>query len=74
MCILYLLTTDINVTWQGTVSQKSIQVYPLKTNLKLILLIRLFFDDFPKCLIRLSNFSVVYKLYNQHDFNFQFFF
>ena len=50
-----------------TVSQ-NIDVDPLKANLKLILLIRLFFDYFPKCLISLSNFSVVYKLSNQHEF------
>ena len=43
-------------------------VNPLKANLKLILLIRLFFDDFPNCLISLSNFNVYYKLSNQHDF------
>ena len=50
-----------------TVNQ-SIDVYPLKAILKLILLIRLFFDDFPKLLISLSNFSIVYKLFNQHHF------
>ena len=93
MGILYLLTTDTNVTWQGAEpllnvnmssahimcflhsQSKVYDVNPLKANLKLILLIRLFFDDIPNCLISLSNFSVVYKLSNQHDFksNFQFF-
>ena len=67
MCILYLLTADVNVTWQGAEpllnvnmlsahimsflhsQSKEYDVDPLKANLKLILLIRLFFDDFPKC-------------------------
>ena len=35
---------------------------------------RLFFDDFLKCLNSLSNFSVVYKLSNQHDLKSNFLF